>query len=427
MSPKFMPNRLQGFLSLYKLCLDRCRRLLEYVALAVLNIHHDLDSSIPPAAITLPSSPMTAFDIVVVGAGGGPDETNLSAFVFPLIPRAHTLIYPSRYLVKSHSSCWEDGVLALEAGSGQGALGRILETSPRLFLSEEGDPLLPGRTLSAADVYSAIRCFLITHAHLDHINSLVVSAGSLTGPRKRIYAVKETLQDLASIFNDRIWPNLASWEEKDEDYKLLYSPLTPDMSFTPIFPDISVQTFPLNHGSNDHGPYESSAFFIRHDLTGTEFLFFGDVEPDSISSTPRSIHVWRAAAPKIPETLRAIFIECSYPSGRPDSQLYGHLTPEYLLEELIVLATEVRKIRPASHSAELHTKHTRKRQRRIPTASDIRNALDGLTVYLTHVKDAPTGKTPMREIILEQVRSLVEAKGLGCTVLAAAQGMHISV
>ncbi|RXW24905.1 hypothetical protein EST38_g950 [Candolleomyces aberdarensis] len=408
-----MPNRLQGLVSLYKHCSSLCLVLVDYVALAVLNIHHESSrgrGSLPHAAITLPSSsPMTAFDIVVVGAGGGPDETNLSA-----------------YIVKSHSSCWEDGILALEAGSGQGALGRILETSPRLFLSED-DPLLPGRTLSAADVYSAIRCFLITHAHLDHINSLVVSAGSLKGPRKRIYAVKQTLQDIASVFNDRIWPNLASWDEKDEDYKLLYSPLTPDMTFTPIFPDISVQTFPLNHGSNDHGPYESSAYFIRHDLTGTEFLFFGDVEPDSLAATPRSVHVWRAAAPKIPETLRAVFIECSYPSGRPDSQLYGHLTPEYLLEELITLATEVRKLRPANHSAELHTKHTRKRQRRLPTVSDIRNALDGLTVYITHVKDAPTGKTPMREVILEQVRSLVESKGLGCTILAAEQGMHIRI
>lgn len=32
------------------------------------------------SAASLP--PMTAFDIVVVGAGGGPDESNLSAYVF---------------------------------------------------------------------------------------------------------------------------------------------------------------------------------------------------------------------------------------------------------------------------------------------------------------------------------------------------------
>jgi len=68
-----------------------------------------------------------------------------------------------------------------------------------------------------------LRSFLITHAHLDHISGLVLAAGSLKGPRKRIYATKQTLEDLESVFSDRIWPNLASWDEDDEDHKLLYS------------------------------------------------------------------------------------------------------------------------------------------------------------------------------------------------------------
>lgn len=66
-------------------------------------------------------------------------------------------------------------------------------------------------------------CFLISHAHLDHVNSLVISAGSLSGPRKRLYAAKQTLTDLESVFSDRIWPNLASWNEDDDDHKLLYT------------------------------------------------------------------------------------------------------------------------------------------------------------------------------------------------------------
>lgn len=67
------------------------------------------------------------------------------------------------------------------------------------------------------------RCFLLTHAHMDHINSLVVSAGSLRGPRKRVFALKQTLQDLELVFSDRLWPNLASWREDDDQVKLLYS------------------------------------------------------------------------------------------------------------------------------------------------------------------------------------------------------------
>jgi 3',5'-cyclic-nucleotide phosphodiesterase len=31
------------------------------------------------------------------------------------------------------------------------------------------------------------------------------------------------LEDLEVVFSDRIWPNLASWEEEDDNVKLLYA------------------------------------------------------------------------------------------------------------------------------------------------------------------------------------------------------------
>lgn len=68
------------------------------------------------------------------------------------------------------------------------------------------------------------RCFVVTHAHLDHVNSLVLSAGSLKGCRKRVYGSRKVLEDLEIVFADRLWPNLASWDEDDpEAYKLLYT------------------------------------------------------------------------------------------------------------------------------------------------------------------------------------------------------------
>ena len=67
-------------------------------------------------------------------------------------------------------------------------------------------------------------CFIISHAHLDHVNGLVLSAGSLLGPRKRVCAPQSTLKTLETIFSDRIWPNLASWDADDAAYKLLYDP-----------------------------------------------------------------------------------------------------------------------------------------------------------------------------------------------------------
>jgi 3',5'-cyclic-nucleotide phosphodiesterase len=50
-----------------------------------------------------------------------------------------------------------------------------------------------------------------------------MSAGSLEGPRKRIFAAEQTLHDLETVFADRIWPNLASWHEDDDSFKCLYT------------------------------------------------------------------------------------------------------------------------------------------------------------------------------------------------------------
>ena len=71
---------------------------------------------------------------------------------------------------------------------------------------------------------SPCSCFIISHAHLDHVNGLILSAGSLPGPRKRVCASLSTLKSLETVFADRIWPNLASWDTDDAAYKLLYDP-----------------------------------------------------------------------------------------------------------------------------------------------------------------------------------------------------------
>lgn len=92
--------------------------------------------------------------------------------------------------------------------------------------------------------------------------------------------------------------------------------------------------------------YDSSAYFIRDMITGTEALIFGDVEPDSLSLSPRNMKVWTDAAPKIVSgRLRGIFIECSYDDSQTDDRLYGHMTPRFLIEELKALAREVERYR----------------------------------------------------------------------------------
>lgn len=353
---------------------------------------------------------MPAFDMVVVGCGGGPDETNLSAYLF-----------------KPYDSRWEDGIIALEAGSGQGALSHILEETPTLFNSERDQG-----PYSVAKIYSYVRCFLITHAHLDHVNSLVISAGSLSGPRKQVYATHRTLLGLEGIFNGSIWPNLASWEEDDGENKLLYKDLPLDLpsgTYYSIFPSVSVRTFLLNHGLDESkGVYQSSAFFIRHDPSEKEFLFFGDVEPDSIAKKAQNKQVWKEAAPKIPSVLSTIFIECSWERGRPDNLLFGHLSPEHLVDELESLAKEVEAVNPRKDSTSSpDSSPQRKKQKRNSLDTGARGVLNGVRIFIIHCKDVMDGAHIRRTKIVDEVRKLIELKGLGLQIFAAEQGMHITL
>lgn len=59
---------------------------------------------------------------------------------------------------------------------------------------------------------------------------------------------------------------------------------------------------------------DSTAFFITNNKTGKDVLFFGDVEPDCVSRSPRNKKVWSHAAIKYAEgKLNTIFLECSFP------------------------------------------------------------------------------------------------------------------
>ncbi|PFH46123.1 hypothetical protein AMATHDRAFT_70624 [Amanita thiersii Skay4041] len=379
---------------------------------------------------------MPTFDIVVVGSGGGPDESDLSA-----------------YLLKPSDTEWWDGIIALDAGSGVGALNRILQHNPFLFNgsttttnnvdSPTNSTLAPHATLTALRIYSYIKSFLITHAHLDHITGLVLSAGSLSGARKRVYGLKDTLDSIASVFNDRLWPNLASYKQQDHDYKLLLSPL-PSMPTEPtqLLPTLSVYTLPLSHGVSPHDPIQpvsSTAFLLQHIPTQQHLLFFGDVEPDSLSRTPSTRAVWSRAAPLIPHALPAVFIECSWPEERQDETLYGHLSPRHLVDELVVLATEVYMCRRRPKQGQLHNPPNPslfnsgdhgEHENMMPTPIDLHGILKGLTIYITHCKTEFVNvgsQRPMRDVIVEQIRRLVRGRGLGAAVVPVTQGSLIHV
>lgn len=108
-----------------------------------------------------------------------------------------------------------------------------------------------------------------------------------------------------------------------------------------------------------HPVVDSTAYFIRDDVTGRELLMFGDVEPDSLSLCPRNHIVWAEAAYKICHgLLSGIFIECSYNDSQKDEYLFGHLAPRHLIAELQTLAAMI-----DAKKKEMNEKAGRKRKR----------------------------------------------------------------
>ncbi|KAI9645846.1 3',5'-cyclic-nucleotide phosphodiesterase pde1 [Ciborinia camelliae] len=337
----------------------------------------------------------TSFQVIILGAGGGPMENNCTAL-----------------LVRSLAQGWSKGsVLAVDSGT---FLPSIEELLKKYYPLPSGPPCtlqkgilsgldLPHRTTLANTGHIShivVGAHLVTHPHLDHISGGIMStAASFTKPR-RIAGLASTIQALKDhIFNDVIWPNLS--DENDGAGLVTYMRLTSGGSlvlgegatkgYTEVVDGLGVKSWAISHGmcvgaefpyqgssyqesssskrgsvqsqrsrggSDAHSHvsdaltaeqlkvYTSSAFFIQDMASGQEILIWGDVEPDSISALPRNHLVWADAAPKIAAgTLKGIFIECSFDGSRPDEILFGHLTPRYLIEELKFLATEVEKCR----------------------------------------------------------------------------------
>lgn len=127
--------------------------------------------------------------------------------------------------------------------------------------------------------------------------------------------------------------------------------------------------------SQDHCVIDSTAYFIRAESTLTtpkrEILIFGDVEPDSLSLSPRTHQIWTEAAPKIAAgTLKGIFIEVSYTNAQADAVLFGHLAPRHLLEELSSLAAMVKDSKKQHERDKEELRSQKKKKRKRASASN---------------------------------------------------------
>ena len=256
----------------------------------------------------LPGAPRAiaadGFDLVVLGALGGIQDGNLSA----------SLIHP-------HG---DDRAVTCDAGTLVNGL-RVAEEKgafAAVTVPADTDQSRAGYVLT-----TRIKGYLISHAHLDHVAGLIIA--SPDDSKKPIYALPSVAADLAdTYFNWKAWPNFTDRGKAPQLKKYALSDLAAGVP-TPLSDTaMSVTAFPLSHGG-----MESTAFLLESD--GDGILCFGDTGPDAVEKGTRLRDIWAAVAERVKQKrLKAIVIELSYTSDRPDNLLFGHLTPRWVLELL---------------------------------------------------------------------------------------------
>lgn len=193
-----------------------------------------------------------------------------------------------------------------------------------------------GSGATPSDVlHRRIAGYLVTHPHLDHVAGLVMaSPDDVAKPIYGFSAVNDALA--ADYFNWSAWPNMGDRGKPPLLRRYRYHDLPDAPSAVPIEGTaLSVTAYPLSHGGA-----LSTAFLIRSGDKAV--LCMGDTGPDEVERSTRLAVLWHAVAPLIREgRLRAIIVETSYPDPRPESELFGHLTPRWLHEELNRLAALV--------------------------------------------------------------------------------------
>ena len=244
------------------------------------------------------------FDLVALGALGGIEDGNLSAW----------LIHP-------HG---DDRAVTCDAGTLVNGLRVAAEKCAFAGITVPADA---GQSAAGYVLTTKIKGYLISHAHLDHVAGLVIA--SPDDGKKPIYALPSVGADLVeTYFNWKAWPNFTDRGKAPQLKKYALEDLKPGIA-TPLRDSaMSVTAFPLSHGG-----VESTAFLLESD--GDSLLCFGDTGPDAVEKGTRLHDVWTAVAERVKQKrLKAIVIESSYTSDRPDNLLFGHLTPRWVLEGL---------------------------------------------------------------------------------------------
>lgn len=301
------------------------------------------------------------FDIVALGSLGGIQDGNLSAYLIHPHDDTSAVTCDAGTLVNGLRVADEKGAfnaITVPAGSPQSRVGYMLT--------------------------DRIKGYLVSHAHLDHVAGLIVA--SPDDSKKPIYALPSVNADLvATYFNWQAWPNFTDRGKAPQLKKFSIEDLKPGVATPVAGTKMNVTAFPLSHGG-----VESTAFLLESD--GDAVLCFGDTGPDAVEKTTHLKDIWSAVADKAKQKrLKAVLIEASYASDRPDNLLFGHLTPKWILASL-------RELDQLAGG----------------------NAVKDLPVIISHIKYSLTAEQPQKKVLDE----LQAGNDLGVRFIIPEQGIR---
>lgn len=252
----------------------------------------------------MPAMAGDGFDVTVLGARGGIEDGNLSAF-----------------MIAPHG---DRRAVTCDAGSLVNGL-RVAEARGTLKSADipADSPYTPVGHALAED----LKGYLISHAHMDHLAGIVIA--SPDDSKKPIYGLASVNERISrNYFNWEAWPNFATIGKEPRLGKYELVDLAPAAKTELKGTAMQVTAFPLSHGGT-----ESTAFMLE---SGEDVvLCLGDTGPDEVEKGTALKTLWEAAAPALRDgRLKGLIIEVSYANAQPDNLLFGHLTPNWLLKSL---------------------------------------------------------------------------------------------
>ncbi|MEK6451462.1 MULTISPECIES: MBL fold metallo-hydrolase [Myroides] len=291
-------------------------------------------------------------EIIPLGVYGGGDESNLSSY---LIGVENTNSY-----------------LSLDAGTIRSGINKAIEHKTFNVTNE-------------TILKEYIKGYFISHGHLDHLSGLIIN--SPEDSHKPIYALPFVIDIFKNnYFTNASWSNFGNEGDSPIIARYTYSRVKPMVAFNINNTPLTAEVFELSHVN----PQKSSAILIRNN--DEYILYFGDTGADRVEKTNHLNTIWEYIAPLIiNKNLQTIMIEVSFSNSQPEDKLYGHLTPNLLIEEIGNLS-----------------KYTGKQ------------ALENLNIIVTHLK--PSGKQ------IEQIKQeLTKGNIYNLNYIFPSQGVKISL